>query len=84
MKRRLVLFFVALALGAGGAGATQAASKDAQAPASVARTCSRGYVHAVIDRTEKCLRAGQFCASRFERQYHRYGFTCRSGHLRRR
>jgi hypothetical protein len=83
MKRRLVLALVALTLGLGGVGAAQATQPQAS-PVAVAKTCGRGYVHAVIDRKEKCLRAGEFCAARYEGQYHRYGFTCRAGHLRRR
>jgi hypothetical protein len=44
--------------------------------ASIAKTCSAGYVHAVIGGREKCLRHGELCAHRYERQYRRYGFDC--------
>jgi hypothetical protein len=46
--------------------------------------CSSGYVDAVIGGAHKCLRAGEFCASRYEGDYERYGYTCVNGHLRRR
>jgi len=44
--------------------------------AHTAKTCSAGYVHAVIGGAEKCLHRGEFCAHRYERQYERYGFHC--------
>ena len=44
--------------------------------ASAAKSCSSGWRHAVIGGSEKCLRRGQFCARRYDRQYHRYGFHC--------
>lgn len=68
---------------AAGSGVGQAAHPNAS-PVAIQKTCGRGYVHAIIGGAHKCLRAGQFCGARFERQYRRYGFTCRSGHLRRR
>jgi hypothetical protein len=47
-----------------------------QAPAAVAKTCSSSYTHAVIGGVEKCLRAGEFCARRYDSQYRRYGYRC--------
>lgn len=44
--------------------------------ATSAKTCRSGYVHAVIGGSEKCLRRGEFCAHRLDRQYRRYGFHC--------
>jgi hypothetical protein len=44
--------------------------------AIVAKTCGTGYTHAVIGGAEKCLRRGEFCAHRYDRQYRRYGFRC--------
>ena len=41
---------------------------------SVAKSCSSGYTHAVIG--EKCLRAGEFCAHRYDWQYRRYCHRC--------
>jgi hypothetical protein len=46
------------------------------APSASAKTCGSGYVHAVIDRQQKCLRAGEFCARRDDSQYRHYGFRC--------
>jgi len=40
-------------------------------------------VQAVIGRTGRCLQAHQRCSRRYERQYHQYGFRCRSGRLTR-
>jgi hypothetical protein len=44
--------------------------------ATVARSCSAGFKHAVINGAEKCLRRGEFCAHRADRQYRRYGYRC--------
>jgi hypothetical protein len=47
------------------------------APAdAVAKTCSTGFKHAVINGAEKCLRRGQFCARAADGQYRRYGYRC--------
>ena len=48
------------------------------APASAARTCSAGYVHASLSWGEKCLHAGQFCKVG-NPEYRRYGFDCPAG-----
>jgi hypothetical protein len=47
------------------------------------KTCGSGYVHAKLSWGEKCLRAGQFCTIKGDREYHRYGFHCHTGHLSR-
>jgi hypothetical protein len=73
MKRRLAVLLVTAVAAFG---ATTASARTAAAPAAVARTCSAGYTHAVIAGAEKCLRAGEFCARRYDRQYQRYGFRC--------
>jgi uncharacterized repeat protein (TIGR01451 family) len=52
--------------------------------AAVVKRCPAGYVRAVIGGKRKCLKAGQFCARRFDRQYHRYGFHCHGKRLTRR
>ena len=53
--------------------------------AIASKSCSAGYTRAIMpDRSQKCLRAGQFCSHRpgWQRTYHRYGFHCkRNGHL---
>ncbi len=43
---------------------------------AAAKTCSAGYVHAVIGGAQKCLRRGEYCAVRDRTQYKRYGFVC--------
>jgi streptogramin lyase len=43
--------------------------------------CAPGSVPARIGSKHRCLRAGQRCQKRFDRQYHRYGFHCHSGRL---
>jgi hypothetical protein len=40
------------------------------------KTCSGGFVHGVIQGSQKCLRRGEFCARAADRQYRRYGFRC--------
>jgi hypothetical protein len=80
MRRALAISAVAIAavLGGSAAGAVHAS------PAAIAKTCSKGYVHANLPWGEKCLRAGEFCKVG-NHAYYRYGFTCPpSGHLRRR
>jgi hypothetical protein len=75
---------------AAAAAAALAAAPAAPAPASssggptavAAKTCSAGFVHGVIGGAEKCLRRGEFCATRYASQYRRYGFRCTGGRLR--
>jgi len=50
-------------------------------PVAIAKSCSSGYVHGVINGAHKCLRRGQFCSIPADRQYHRYGFHCHAGRL---
>lgn len=44
--------------------------------AALAKTCSAGYIHAIIGGEQKCLRRGEFCAHSYANQYRRYRFTC--------
>jgi hypothetical protein len=68
----LATFVAALAAGT----ASPAAPPLHAGPAIAAKTCSSGWKHAVIGGQEKCLRAGQFCAHRYDSQYRRYGYRC--------
>jgi virginiamycin B lyase len=54
------------------------------AHSSVAASCPAGSVPAVISGTHTCLKSGQRCLKRLDRQYDRYGFRCESGRLSRR
>jgi hypothetical protein len=47
----------------------------AAAVPTASTACSRD-VPATIGGTHKCLGAGEYCATRYERQYERYGFVC--------
>jgi hypothetical protein len=62
MGATLVLF---LALGGG-----------ASIAEPVARVACTHDVSATIGGKHKCLGAGEYCATRYERQYERYGFEC--------
>jgi hypothetical protein len=53
-------------------------------PESNAAACPRGSKPAIIGGSFKCLRAGQPCKSRYQTAYRKYGFSCVSGHLRKR
>jgi opacity protein-like surface antigen len=71
--------FLVAALAAASFAAAAPATAPAQPPvaANVAKSCSSGWKHAVIGGAHKCLRRGQFCAHRYDRQYRRYGYHCR-------
>jgi hypothetical protein len=43
--------------------------------ATTAKVCHRG-IPARIGGASKCLQAGEYCATRYERQYERYGYEC--------
>jgi hypothetical protein len=60
-----------------------AISWGGSASAKPAKTCSAGYVHANLSWGEKCLRAGEYCRIKGDREYHRYHFHCHSGRLNR-
>ena len=66
-----------IAIGAAlAAGPAASASSAGEAVAVAAKTCGAGYTHAVIGGQQKCLRRGEFCAHRYNSQYHRYGYSC--------
>jgi pimeloyl-ACP methyl ester carboxylesterase len=62
------------AIGASSAGTT---------PTLAEARCRSGTTPAVIAGKSVCLRRGQKCLKRLDRQYHRYGFHCHSGRLTR-
>jgi hypothetical protein len=76
MKRRLALR-TAIAVASLAAGVTPGLTAAPQAvrPVSTVKTC-RGYVRGVIGGQVKCLRRGEYCATRYRSQYVRYGLRC--------
>jgi hypothetical protein len=71
MTRKLAVLLAAVSFAAAAPAATTALT----APA-IAHSCGVGYKHAVIGGAHKCLRRGQYCARRYDTQYHRYGYHC--------
>src|SRR5882724_12429143 len=82
MKRLITLtcLTIVAAAAAWGAGGSPAAIL----PTAAAKTCSAGYVHANLSWGEKCLRSGQYCKIKGDREYHRYRFHCHTGSAARR
>lgn len=76
------LFAVALAVGIG-AFVVETSAPLAVGPADAVRPCGQSFVRARIDGKQVCLRRGERCSRRLDRQYHRYGFHCHSGRLTR-
>lgn len=74
--KRLTLAVV-LALGA----FVASVSPAARPPAAADHRCKTGFRHAVVGKRHACLKAGQRCATRNDRRYHRYGFHCHHGRL---
>ena len=72
---------VCLTIGLQSAPAQSSGRTAEQAPAA-AGSCRKGSVAARIGGKRRCLRAGQRCKKRFERQYRRHGFHCQAGRLR--
>jgi hypothetical protein len=73
MRRKLATALAVVALAGIG---SVAGAPGAQTGIASAKPCSSGWTHAVIGGQHKCLRRGQFCARRYDRQYHRYGYHC--------
>lgn len=65
---------VVVALTAAVAGARDASSARSE-------RCAQGSATAVIAGKQVCLRRGQRCSKRLDRQYHRYRFHCHSSRL---
>ena len=81
MKYRVVVFVAALLAAISVATVAPAFERVALTPTAAAKACSVGWKHGIIGGEHKCLRRGQFCASRNDRDYHRYGFHCHTGRL---
>ena len=82
-RRRAVPSLIAgAALVALAVGLQSAQSSRGTARLAEAGRCHKGSVAARIGGKRLCLRTGQRCKKRFERQYRRHGFHCKAGHLR--
>jgi|tagenome__1003787_1003787.scaffolds.fasta_scaffold20873686_2 hypothetical protein len=77
MRRLAVLTVVAGSLL--GLPASATARPVAAAPVHYVKTCSPGYVRAVVGGSVKCLHSGQFCSASSQSAYRRYGFVCKPG-----
>ncbi|MBA3734405.1 MAG: hypothetical protein H0W90_04270 [Actinobacteria bacterium] len=73
---RRISVILAVVLAAFAAATSSPAQPLAQTPATVLKSCSGSFTHAVIGGVEKCLRAGEFCVRRSDSQYRRYGYRC--------
>jgi hypothetical protein len=77
MKRRIAALAAAASVFAAAPAVMPAFEGSPVVPTNaVAKSCSAGFRHAVINGSEKCLRRGQFCARAADRQYRRYGYRC--------
>ena len=81
MRHRVAALVVALVAAISVATVAPASERIALTPVAAAKSCSAGWKHGVIGGEHKCLRRGQFCASRYDRDYHRYSFHCHTGRL---
>jgi hypothetical protein len=70
------VLLLATALAAFAAANASPPAAPAAFPAAATKSCSSSYTHAVIGGQEKCFRAGEFCAHRYDSQYRRYGYRC--------
>ena len=61
----------------------RAGAGGGRAVAGSSKTCSAGSAHARLSWGEKCLKAGQYCTIKGDREYHRYYFHCHTGRLSR-
>jgi hypothetical protein len=76
MRNRLVACAVACGIGLGGAIAATPPAVAGAAAGNAAPAAAASCVYGRIGGVRKCLRAGEYCARRYQHQYRRYGFTC--------
>jgi hypothetical protein len=81
-RSRALGMLAALALIAAAPAASGTAGQGSAPSITAAKSCSSGYKHAVIGGKHKCLRKGQFCSKSKDGQYHKYGFHCHNGRLK--
>jgi hypothetical protein len=77
VSRLGVSIVAAAVLIAAAAGRGDSALRTGAGPAK----CKSGYKAAVVGGKRTCLKAGQTCNRKLDKQYHRYGFHCHSGRL---
>lgn len=82
-RARALGLVTALALIAAAPAAQVNSDQGSSAAITAAKSCSPGWKHAVLPNGHKCLRAGQFCKKAWDRRYHKYGFHCHNGRLKR-
>jgi hypothetical protein len=80
MKRWLALPVVAAAVFA--AAAVLPARVPVGVQSAYAKPCSAKFVHAVFPWGHRCIRGGQYCKKERNPEYHKYGFQCVNGKLR--
>ena len=77
MRRTAAILAATCSMGFGGTTALGVMSASAATGrAHVAPAHAASCVYGKIGGVRKCLRAGEYCARRYRRQYLRYGFTC--------
>jgi len=75
-----LVVFAAAVFVAGAISPAQAPVVGAQS--AYAKTCSPKFVHAEFPWGHRCIRGGQFCKKVRNPEYHKYGFQCVNGKLR--
>jgi streptogramin lyase len=80
---RTIVIATVVALGAAVLASMASGSADRVRGNVGVESCAPGSVSATIVGRQTCLKVGQQCRTRLDRQYHRYGFHCHSGTLTR-
>jgi hypothetical protein len=81
MKRWLVLAVVA-AVAAFATVAVVPAQGALRVQQATAKTCHSGYTLANFPWGARCIRSGQYCKKVRNPEYHKYGFQCVNGKLK--
>lgn len=84
MVRGLVLVGLLLLLSVGAVTPAEVAPSEHSVVGVTLKRCPAGVVPALIAGKQMCLKAGQACKRKLDRQYHRYRFHCHTGRLTRR
>ena len=76
MRRALATCVVVATMGIGGTAGGIVTAAVAAPAAGAVHAQAASCVYGRIGGRRKCLRAGEYCARRYQRQYIHYGFTC--------